>query len=313
MSLIKVPDQVDGYFKISDKKIILIEELIKEFGNELFSKYEVLSKCVISITRNADISYESDDHDIDDDYRKYMQNLLKQKTRLSPVRLETDIDIDDDMKKFLIKNLNISKQNIFKSSSPLRCSFIYSLIEDMPEQIIENNSYRLFTPQKSINVNENEPMIKQIKKKDTLLSYPYESMDPFIRLLEEAATDKNVVSIKITIYRLAKHSRIAKALIKAAENGKEVLVLMELRARFDEQNNIIWSSRLEEVGCRIIYGYENYKCHSKVCLITRIVDNKIEYITQIGTGNYNEKTSKIYTDFSFMTSDQKIGKDAKTI
>lgn len=312
MSLIKIPDNI-RYIKVSDKKIILIDDLIKEFGDSIFDNYEVISKCTISLTRNADITYYSGERDIDEDFRNHIQKLLKKKNRLGAVRLEVNEEIDDDMKKFLLKNLDLSKKNLFKSKAPLRTSFIYNLLEDMPEKIIEDNSYKSFQPQDSYYIDDNVKMITQIEKDDVLLSYPYESIDPYIRLLEEAAEDKDVVSIKITIYRLAKHSRVAKALIKAAENGKEVVVLMELRARFDEENNIIWSSRLEEIGCRIIYGYEEYKCHSKVCLITKIEGKKIKYITQIGTGNYNEKTSKIYTDFSIMTTNQSIGKDAKKL
>ena len=195
----------------------------------------------------------------------------------------------------------------------MRAGFIYDMLADMPETLIEKYSYKNFSPQKSPLIDDNISMLEQIEKRDLLLSYPYESMDPVIRLLNEASEDESVISIKITLYRIAKDSEIAKALIKAAENGKEVFVLMELRARFDENNNIVWSSRLENAGCKIVYGFDNYKCHSKVCLITRIKDDKIAYTSQIATGNYNEKTAKLYTDFSFMTSNVEIGTDVKEV
>ena len=202
---------------------------------------------------------------------------------------------------------------MFVTKSPMRCGFLFDLVYDMPKDVIQKYTYEEFSPQDSSMISKEKSVIEQVYDKDLFLSFPYESIDPFIRLLNEAAEDESVVSIKITIYRLAKNSEITKALIKAAENGKEVVVLMELRARFDEENNILWSSRLENAGCRIIYGFDHYKCHSKVCLITKIKDDKISYITQIGTGNYNEKTAKLYTDFSYMTTRHEIGADAKAL
>ena len=192
--------------------------------------------------------------------------------------------------------------------------FLFGLVEDLPENIINNHTYDKYSPLDSAMVDPNEKMIDQIEKKDIILSFPYESMDPVIRLLEEAAEDDSVVSIKITLYRIAEDSKIAKALIKASENGKDVTVLMELRARFDEDNNLFWSTKLEDAGCKILFGFDNYKTHSKVCLITKVDDNEnVEYITQVATGNYNEKTAKLYTDFSFMTASGPIGQDAKEL
>lgn len=297
MGLIQVPDKIKRYFKISDTKVVLIEDIIKEFGQEIFDNYDCTSKNIISVTRNADIEYDDEDFELDDDFRSYMKKMIKLRKRLRPVRLEIDEVPNDEVKEFLLKNLNLSEHRMFVTKSPMRCGFMFDFIYDMPEEFIEKNTYEPFSPQESEIIENNKSMMQQVYDRDLFLSFPYESIDPFIKLLNEAAEDESVLSIKITIYRLAKNSEITKALIKAAENGKEVVVLMELRARFDEENNILWSSRLENAGCRIIYGFDHYKCHSKVCLITTIKDSKISYITQIGTGNYNEKTSKLYTDF----------------
>ena len=311
--IIFVPDKIDRYLKVSQTSIVLIEDIIKEFGENVFDNYKCLSKHIISVTRNADISYDKDDYDVDLDYRSYMKDVLRRRKRLQPVRLELNEKIEKEVFDLLLKKLSLRKDRVFVTKSPMRGGFIYDMLEDMPQNLIDKYSYKPFSPQSPCMVDKNKPMIEQIEKKDILLSYPYESMDPVIRLLNEASEDKSVISIKITLYRIAKDSEIAKALIKAAENGKEVFVLMELRARFDENNNIIWSSRLENAGCKIVYGFDSYKCHSKVCLITRIKDEKIAYTSQVATGNYNEKTAKLYTDFSFMTSNYEIGRDVKEV
>lgn len=311
--IIYVPDKIDRYLKVSQTSIVLLEDIIKEFGESVFDTYKCLSKHIMSVTRNADISYDDDDYDVDLDYRSYMKDVLKRRKRLQPVRLELDEEIEEEVFNLLLEKLALKKENVFITSSPMRAGFVYDMLEDMPQSLIDKYSYKPFSPQESFMVDKNRNMIEQIDQKDILLSYPYESMDPVIRLLNEASEDESVISIKITLYRIAKDSKIAKALIKAAENGKEVFVLMELRARFDENNNIIWSSRLENAGCKIVYGFDNYKCHSKVCLITRIKDDKINYTSQVATGNYNEKTAKLYTDFSFMTSNEEIGTDVKEV
>ncbi|MFR6599473.1 MAG: polyphosphate kinase 1, partial [Finegoldia magna] len=313
MGLIQVPDKIKRYVKLSDTKVVLIEDIIREFGQEIFDNYDCTSKYILSVTRNADIEYDDEDLEFDDDYRSYMKKMIKLRKRLRPVRLEINEYPNEETREFLLKNLNLTEHRMFVTKSPMRCGFLFDLVYDMPKNVIEKYTYEDFSPQESSMISKEKSVIEQVYYKDLFLSFPYESIDPFIRLLNEAAEDESVVSIKITIYRLAKNSEITKALIKAAENGKEVVVLMELRARFDEENNILWSSRLENAGCRIIYGFDHYKCHSKVCLITKIKDDKISYITQIGTGNYNEKTAKLYTDFSYMTTRHEIGADAKAL
>lgn len=314
IGIITIPDRLKRYLKINDTTFVYIEDIIREFGYQVFDGYQVEHKYVISLTRNTDISYDDDDYDIDQDFRDYMKGKLKKRKRLHPVRIEVDRDLSDHSIEFLSHHFDLDKENIFVTKSPMQAGFIFGLIGDMPENFVRNNTYEPFSPQPSFMVDTNESLIKQVEKKDIFLSYPYESMDPVIRLLDEAAEDDSVASIKITLYRIAEDSKIAKALIKASENGKDVIVLMELRARFDEDNNILWSSKLEEAGCKLTYGFDNYKTHSKICLITRVDDvGNISYITQVATGNYNEKTAKLYTDFSLMTSHPAIGADAKDV
>lgn len=314
IGLIQVPDKVKRYLKINDTSFVFIEDIIKEFGYQVFEGYEVVNKYTISLTRNTDISYDDDDYDIDQDFRDYMKGKLKKRKRLHPVRLEVDKDLPDSSIEFLTSQFDLDKKNIFVTKSLMQAGFLFGLVEDLPENLIANHTYKPFTPQPSAMVNPNRKIMDQIDDKDIFLSFPYESMDPVIRLLEEAAEDDTVVSIKITLYRIAHDSKIAKALIKASENGKDVIVLMELRARFDEDNNILWSSQLEDAGCKILYGFDNYKTHSKICLITRVDhQGNINYITQVATGNYNEKTAKLYTDFSLMTANGSIGLDAKDL
>lgn len=313
LGLIFVPDKINRFIKISDKTMVLIEDVIKEFGDKVFENYICEEKYIMSITRNADISYNDDDYDVDKDFKAHMKTMLNKRKRLKPVRLEVDGELTPKLREILMEKLHLEEDNIFVTKSPIIAGFIFSLVEEMPEDLKEKFMDEKFSPQASCMIDPRRKVIDQVQEKDILLSYPYESMDPIIDLLNEAAEDEAVISIKITLYRIAKDSKIAQALIKAAENGKEVFVLMELRARFDEDNNIIWSSRLEEAGCKIVYGFENYKCHSKVLLITRIEDGKASFITQVATGNYNEKTAKLYTDFSYLTSNIEIGIDAKDL
>lgn len=313
IGIIYLPERLNRWVMVADRTYVLLEDIIKEFGAELFEGYKVQNAFVMSLTRNADISYDDDDYDVEEDFRTYMKGKLKKRKRLKPVRLEVDSPLDIEDKEFLCKNFELNDKSIFVTKTPLQLGFIFDFISKLPSKVKSDLSYENFSPQPSAMVDPNRSMIDQVLEKDIILSYPYESMDPLIRLLDEAATDPNVASIKITLYRIAKDSEIAKSLIKASENGKEVVVLMELRARFDEDNNILWSSRLEDAGCNIIYGFDHYKCHSKVCLITRFIDDEVSYITQIATGNYNEKTAKLYTDFSFMTGDMVIGQDAKDL
>ncbi|WP_311531509.1 polyphosphate kinase 1 [uncultured Anaerococcus sp.] len=313
VGIIYVPDRLDRFVRISESNYVFIEDIIKEFGKEVFEGYKCHNSYVISLTRNTDISFDDDDYDVDMDFRSYMKGKLKKRKRLEPVRLEVDKDLSLLDIDFLCKSFALDKKSIFTSRTPMQLGFIYDFISALPEDFQKEHSFEEFSPQASAMVDPQRPMIEQILEKDLILSYPYESMDPMIRLLEEAAEDPSVDSIKITLYRIAKDSKIAAALIKAAEAGKEVIALMELRARFDENNNILWSSRLEEAGCKIVYGFDHYKCHSKVCLITRYENEEISFISQIATGNYNEKTAKLYTDFSFMTSDMVIGQDCKDL
>ena len=313
IGIVYLPERLNRYVMISDRTYVLLEDIIKEFGADLFEGYKAESAFVMSLTRNTDISYDDDDYEVEEDFRTYMKGKLKKRKRQQPVRLEVDSLLDEEDKEFLCKKFAISEKSIFVSKTPFQLGFIFDFIESLPEATKNALTYEKFIPQPSAMVDPNRPMIDQVMEKDLILSYPYEAIDPMIRLLDEAASDDSVASIKITLYRIAKDSKIAKSLIKASENGKEVIVLMELRARFDEDNNIFWSSRLEEAGCKIVYGFDHYKCHSKVCLITRFKNDEVSYITQIATGNYNEKTAKLYTDFSFMTKDSVIGQDAKDL
>lgn len=289
---------------------MLSEELILHFVPEVFPGYKVKSKALIRITRNADIDEEAV-YDEDLDYREQMENLVKRRKKLNPVRLELSRELDGDVVESLENYLGLDRKRVFKCDTPLDFSF-FMIFQDKLRQNQEL-FYEKRVPQSPASIDDERSMIEQIKEEDKLLSYPYESIKPFLRLLDEAARDKSVVSIKMTLYRLAKNSKVIESLIEAAENGKEVFVLVELRARFDEENNIGWSRRLEDAGCHVIYGLEGYKVHSKLCLITRKTDEGIEYITQVGTGNYNEKTARLYTDLMLFTADESIGKEAATV
>ena len=292
-------------------KFVLAEDLICFFAEKVFNKHQVLEKTIFRITRNADINVEDSD-ELEIDFRTAMEELLKKRRRLAPVRLELNSPVSDNLRDYFCQQLTLQPEQVFVDTSPLDLSFAYAM-EDMVAKQHPQLFFKPQEPQLSNQVSEQEPMMAQIERKDLLFYYPYHSMDPFLRLLKEAAKDPDVISIKITLYRVAKHSKIVNALIQAAENGKEVGVMVELRARFDEENNIDWSKRLEEAGCNVIYGLPGYKVHSKLCLITRKVGNKIKYTTQVGTGNYNEKTSRIYTDLSFMTSRPDIAADASVV
>lgn len=289
---------------------MLSEELILHFIPKVFKGYHVKAKSLLRITRNGDIDADAL-YDEDIDYREFMVELIKKRKRLAPVRLELSRELDGDIVGILCDYLEVGTEYVFRNNTPLDLSFVYQIqdILRMKQELF----YKKYIPQKSQQFNMNESILEQICRKDKLLSYPYESMKPFLRMLHEAANDEDVISIKMTLYRVARQSKIVEALIEAAENGKDVLVLVELKARFDEENNIEWSRRLEEAGCQVIYGLDGHKVHSKLCLITRRVQGKTEYITQIGTGNYNEKTARIYTDLSLMTANQKIGHDAATV
>ena len=291
---------------------MLSEELILHFLPQMFKNYEVVQKSLLRVTRNADIDTETI-YDEDMGYREAMEQLIRQRKRMNPVRVEISRDLDKKLINSLCKHLSVEKSHVFLSMVPLDMSFVFAIQNYLKEIHKDNLFYERRTPRMSTSIDEKLPMMIQIEQKDVLLSYPYESIKPFITLLNEAAKDENVVSIKMTLYRLANKSQIVDALVEACENGKEVVVLVELRARFDEESNINYSKILEEAGCRVIYGLSGYKVHSKLCQISRKTENGISYITQIGTGNYNEKTSALYTDLSLITANQEIGKEVANI
>ncbi len=292
-------------------RYILVEELILHYLPLVFDRYTVKSKSLIRIVRNADIDVDEAFYDEDLDYRDSMEKLIKVRKRLCPVKLEHSRVLDVTVIERLRKELGLFPDQVFFSETPLEMSFLFQIQDSLREK--RSLFYERRVPQLPAGISEDVPMMQQIEEKDRFLSFPYESMKPFIRLLKEAGKDKNVVSIRMTLYRVAKNSQIVEALIEAAENGKEVVVLVELRARFDEENNIEWSRRLEEAGCRIIYGIDRIKVHSKLCLITYKKKDSVHYITQVGTGNYNEKTAKLYTDLSLMTANQQIGEEAAEV
>lgn len=299
--LIKIPEK-DAY--------ILSEEMILHYVTRIFKGYHVKAKSLIRVTRNADIDADAM-YDEDLDYRDFMVQVIKKRKKLAPVRLELSKEMDGEIIDTLCGYLELDPEYVFQSQTPLDLSFVFSI-----QDILRKESELFFerrVPQKSPQFNDEESIMDQIAKKDKLLSYPYESMKPFLNLLQEAANDKDVISIKMTLYRVAKQSKIVESLIEAAENGKDVTILVELKARFDEENNIEWSRLLEDAGCRVIYGLDGYKVHSKLCLITRKIKGHVGYITQIGTGNYNEKTSRLYTDLSLMTANVDIAMEAADV
>ena len=312
IGIVPVPEKVPAYLLLDDgKSFIRTENIIMHWLPLLFDAYNVKEKCIMSLTRNADISFDDEKfEDNEEDFRYQMKKMLKQRDYLSAVRLELSKEISLEFKKKLALMVKVEDHQIFIDSCPLNMHYVYDLISDMPKDLTYDLLYKPYHPLWAKDLLKDKPIISQIKEKDHLLFYPYDSVEPFLDLLNEAADDPCVLSIKITIYRLAQNSKIAKALCKASENGKEVLVLMELRARFDEENNLKWSKILEEFGCQVIYGSEGYKCHSKICLITLRHHQKTSYITQIGTGNYNEKTNCMYTDLSLITANMAIGEDA---
>ncbi len=300
--------------KTDPNRFMLVEELILHFAPQIFDHYKIKSKSLLRVVRNADLETEEesvfDEFQTEEktDYREAMVELIKRRKKLCAVRAELSRAMNEEVVKKLCEHLDLPREQVFYTEAPLDLSFVFQIqdyLKTRPEFFYEKR-----VPQKSAMIRDEVPVMEQIAKKDILLCYPYESIQPFLRLLVEAAEDPEVVSVKMTLYRVAKYSKVVEALIKAAENGKEVVVLVELRARFDEENNIEWSRRLEEAGCRIIYGLDGLKVHSKLCLITRKTKKKIQYITQIGTGNYNEKTSTLYTDFSLMTASTDIGLEA---
>lgn len=300
--LIRIPTKDDTY--------MLVEELILHFLPKVYKDYKVLEKSVIRVTRNADIDFNAV-YDEDLDYRDKMAQIVKLRKKLAPVRLELSRDINEDMIKQVCEYAEMEEPHVFLNQAPLDLSFLFQ-IEDILRKDA-NLVYQRRVPQPSPMLKSNEHIIPQILDHDVLLSYPYESIKPFLQMLQEAARDPEVISIRMTLYRLARNSKVVEALTEAAENGKQVDVLVELKARFDEANNIEWSRTLEDAGCHVVYGIDGLKVHSKLCLITRKVGDEIQYITQVGTGNYNEKTSRLYTDLSLITADKRIGEEAAKV
>ena len=300
--LIPVPGKTGTY--------MLSEELILHFVSKIFKGYHIKAKSLLRITRNADIDADAL-YDEDLDYREFMVELIKARKKLAPIRLELSREMDGDVVETLCEYLEVDKNFVFRGDIPLDLSFVFQIQDGLRKRT--ELFYEKRIPQKSPLFNSHEPILDQIAKKDRFLSYPYESIKPFLTMLHEAANDEDVVSIKMTLYRVAKQSKVVEALIEAAENGKEVFVLVELKARFDEENNIGWSRLLEDAGCHVIYGLDGYKVHSKLCQIMKKKDGNVEYYTQIGTGNYNEKTARLYTDLSLMTADPKIGMEAARV
>ena len=311
IGIVPVPQFVSDilYLPGHDIRYIRMEKVIMEYLDVVFDKYEVSNKNYICVTRNADVSPDDEALEINDDFRLLMQETIHKRRRMAVVCMETAEPLDKELEKYFCDKFKITPAQIYRTKMPMKLDYIFSIMDKVPASLKRSLIDEPFTPQPSRYLTDGK-VIPQVKKKDILLSYPYESMDPFLRMIKEAAYDPTVLTIRITIYRLAKKARLVEYLCAAAENGKEVTVLIELRARFDEQNNIDWSERLEEAGCRVIYGFEGYKVHSKICLITYRNRNNIEYITQVGTGNYNEKTATMYTDVSLITADKGIGEDA---
>ncbi|MEG1830935.1 MAG: polyphosphate kinase 1 [Raoultibacter sp.] len=313
LGLIPLPKQCERVIALPGEglQFILIEHALEMIAADIFSMYEVKHTNVICVTRNADLDATEGTDEIEEDYREHMKRILKKRARLAPVRLECERRLSPVMEEFLVKRLKLKENQVYITSVPLDMSYAWGLAGRLKnKELADELTCAPFVPQWPSCVDRRRPVMQQVTEKELLLSYPYESMDAFVQLLREAAADPTVVSIKITLYRLASQSHLAEALISAAERGKDVTALFELRARFDENNNIEWSQRFEEAGANVIYGFRDYKVHSKICCITRQTEAGIQHITQLGTGNYNEKTAKLYTDLSFITTDATIGRDA---
>lgn len=312
VGIVPIPDSLPPYLLLPDgKRFIRTENILLRWLPTLFESYTVKESCVLAVTRNADISFDDEKFDDnEDDFRRQMKKLLKQRDHLAVVRLELSAPVSEEFQNILSALIRVETHQIFSDICPLNMGYVFRLITELPKELSARLLYSSYRPRWAEDLRQDQPMMTQVQQRDRLLFYPYDSVGPFLRLLNEAAENPQVLSIKITIYRLASSSKIAQVLCRAAENGKEVLVLMELRARFDEENNLAWSKMLEESGCQVIYGAEGFKCHSKVCLITLRSRGKTSYLTQIGTGNYNEKTNAMYTDLSIMTADPATGEDA---
>lgn len=315
LGLIPVPQSLPPYFVLRERglRYILTEDVLLAYADRMFPAFSIRSRAVISVTRNADISPEDEAYEVDEDYRQHMRKIVKKRNRLAPVRLEVQGSRDEKGIDSLCRRLNLSREQVFFSKAPLRMGYVFALEGQLPPESRAALCFPPYTPRPTAALRPEEKVLPQVLRHDVLLFYPFQSMDPFLHLVREAASDPCVLSIKITIYRLASKAKLAEYLCAAAENGKEVTVLMELRARFDEQNNIQWAERMEEAGCTLLYGAEDIKVHSKICLITRRERGRLQHITQVGTGNYNEKTARQYTDLCLMTARPELGADAAAL
>ncbi|QSX09121.1 polyphosphate kinase 1 [Alkalibacter rhizosphaerae] len=312
MGIVPVPAVLPGLLELPGEGICFIrsELVILHYLEEVFPGYEVADACIVTVTRNADIHPEDEAFDFDQDFRNHMKQILKKRSKLAPVRLEVEGKLEKRQSKLLLQRLDITEEQVYSFNAPISMHWTNDWKDKLPAGLVDKWTYESFESAMPSAYQPKESMLLQVQRKDMLLFFPYDSMEPFIHLLKESVNSSKVQSIKITIYRLAPNSRIIEYLSEAAENGKEVTVLIELRARFDEKNNIAWAERLEEAGCKVIYGVNDCKVHSKICLITMVDKGKISHITQIGTGNYNEQTAKLYTDLSLLTADAGIGRDA---
>lgn len=310
--LIPVPKSLPRllYLPGGSVRYVRMEEILLEYADKVFERCNTVEKTVLSVTRNADINPDDETFELEEDFRLHMKKVLKKRARLAPVRLETRDALSGEFQKYLLSRLQLTAQQSYVSRAPLETSYAYGIEQKLSQPTRRALLYAPYKPLWPASVDDKESMFRQIQRRDILLFQPYESIEPFLKLVREAASDPAVISIKITLYRIDKQSRLAETLIMAAENGRDVTVMMELRARFDEENNIEWAERLEEAGCRVLYGIDGIKAHSKICLITRREKNRLQYFTQVGTGNYNEKTAAIYSDFSLMTMNREIGLDA---
>lgn len=313
LGLIPMPRQCKRVIELPGEGVnyILLENAIEMIAPDIFNMYRVKHTNIICVTRNADLDVTEGADEHEEDYREFMKKILKKRARLAPIRLESKRELSEHVAKFLLTRLDLEEHQCYVTSVPLNVSYAFGLADMVPDSYERGLWTGPINPAWPFSLDHNRPLIPQIEEHDTMLAYPYEDINAFVRLLREASVDPDVIAIKITLYRLASNSAIAEALIAAAENGKDVTALFELRARFDESNNIDWSTRFERAGCKVIYGFHDYKVHSKICCITkRGKDGKLEYITQLGTGNYNEKTSRLYTDLSYLTANAAIGRDA---
>lgn len=312
LGIVPVPSFLPAVVNLPDKQLMYVrlEKIIRMYLPLIFDQYQISADNCICVTRNADISPDDEAYADSGDFRRIMKKTLHKRRRLAVVRVESAAPLSSFLQKILCQKLSVTSDKIFTAKAPMKLDFMFQLSDKLPVSLREKLVYDPFAPCRSSDIMPGESVMEHVKKKDLLLSYPYESMEPFLQMIREASCDPDVLSIKITIYRLAKKARLVEYLCAAAENHKDVTVLIELRARFDEQNNIDWSERLEEAGCRVLYGFEGYKVHSKICQITYRCADGVRYITQIGTGNYNEKTAAMYTDYCLITADEAIGEDA---